>query len=121
MNTVAAVIDDHDDMTVAAAAILRLAGITVIEVPNIAWHAIDWTHVDVAVVDLLMPDPDGFTILAELERHHPNVARVAWSAWIGIGMDEGVTARAEHLAHRVVAKEALVELPDVIHELVGHR
>jgi DNA-binding NarL/FixJ family response regulator len=111
------IIDDDDEVRTA----MELVLIHLLpDVVNVASHhpdnydAIDWEGCQVAVIDLMMPDRDGESILAELAQHHPDVYRVAWTA-----TDRATRRRvaASGLAQTVVAKPGFDEILALLREI----
>ncbi|MEO6006076.1 MAG: response regulator [Opitutus sp.] len=75
---------------------------------------------DVAVVDILMPEKDGFEVMGELRRRWPNVQIVAISGGGRIGAGSLLDSALGLGAHAVLAKPfSFSELAEVIRSLAG--
>lgn len=65
---------------------------------------------DVAVVDLALPDGNGSELIGELRRTNPGVSVVVLSAAMGPGdLDEVVKARADAVLDKVESPPTIVE------------
>jgi DNA-binding response OmpR family regulator len=64
---------------------------------------VDWSQVDVALVDQWLEDVDGKAILARLEAEHPYVRRIMLTA-------DQLVIPAETHAHRVLVKPAPLDV-----------
>ena len=59
-------------------------------------------RLDVAVLDLALPDGDGSDLIGELRRRNPGVSIVVLSAAMGPGdLDEAIEARAEAVLDKI--------------------
>jgi two-component system response regulator DesR len=59
-------------------------------------------RLDVAVLDLALPDGDGSDLIGELRRRNPGVSIVVLSAAMGLGdLDEAVEARADAVLDKI--------------------
>ena len=78
--------------------------------------AITCRRFDVVVTDMLMPERDGFELIAEIKENHPTVKIVAISGGGLIGQDESLpTARgfgADVLLRKPFAYHALLSAVD---------
>ena len=75
---------------------------------------------DVIVVDILMPEKDGFEVMGELRQRWPHVQIVAISGGGRIGARSLLDAASGLGAHAVLAKPfSFSELAEVIRSLVG--
>jgi DNA-binding NarL/FixJ family response regulator len=74
-------------------------------------------HIDVAVVDLALPDGDGRELFGELRRRHSGISVVVLTATIGPGHHEEVLkAGADAVLHKVASIPTIVE---EVRRLVG--
>lgn len=118
MTSLVVVIDDEADMASLCQRHLETAPDLDVEVEAVDWRTYtghDWSGVDVAIVDLLMP-VRGVDVLRWLVLNVPEVYRIAWSAWVGPGMDGRLVGEAEALAHEVVTKSDLAALVEAVKE-----
>ena len=59
-------------------------------------------RLDVALLDLALPDGDGSDLIGELRRRNPGVSIVVLSAAMGLGdLDEAVEARADAVLDKI--------------------
>ena len=73
---------------------------------------IDEEGLDVAVLDLALPDGDGSDLIGELRRRNPGVSVVVLSAAMGPGdLDEAVAAGADALLDKIES------LPTIAYEV----
>ena len=67
-----------------------------------AREALDEEGLDVAVLDLALPDGDGSDLIGELRRRNPGVSIVVLSAAMGPGdLDEAIEARADAVLDKI--------------------
>ncbi len=77
-----------------------------------AREALDEDGLDVAVLDLALPDGDGSDLIGELRRRNPGVSVVVLSAAMGPGdLDEAVAAGADALLDKIES------LPTIAYEV----
>ena len=77
-----------------------------------AREALDEEGLDVAVLDLALPDGDGSDLIGELRRRNPGVSVVVLSAAMGPGdLDEAVAAGADALLDKIES------LPTIAYEV----
>jgi DNA-binding NarL/FixJ family response regulator len=104
--------DDADFVLILRARLNLLPGIEVVATAgdgSEVVEAVAHTQPDVAVVDLLMPDVDGFAALEELARSHPSVGRVAYTAVASSAAHERTAALGAELVVKSRDASALVE------------
>lgn len=112
------VVDDEADVRALARVVLELSGhpVRVIEAVDgpAALAAAGREHVDLAVVDQMMPGQDGLSVAAALVARHPAMTIALCSA----AMDGRLASQAEALGVRwFLAKHELVRLSDLLDEL----
>jgi len=92
------VVDDDDAMRGSIAEILSRAGFDVLAAPNgiEGLRHFRAHRIDLAIVDIFMPDKDGFETLMEMRRHALDAKVLAISGGGGLGTKE-VLSMAEKL------------------------
>ena len=77
-----------------------------------AREALEEEGLDVAVLDLALPDGDGSDLIGELRRRNPDISVVVLSAAMGPGdLDEAVAAGADALLDKIES------LPTIAYEV----
>jgi two-component system uhpT operon response regulator UhpA len=68
------------------------------------------TPLDVAVLDLALPDGDGRELIGELRRTNPGISVVVLSVMLGPShLDEVLNAGADAVLHKVASPPTIVE------------
>jgi len=68
------------------------------------------TPLDVAVLDLALPDGDGRDLIGELRRRNAGISVLVLSVMLGPGhLDEVMKAGADAVLHKVASPQAIVE------------
>jgi DNA-binding NarL/FixJ family response regulator len=68
------------------------------------------TSLDVAVLDLALPDGDGRDLIGELRRRHSGISILVLSLMLGPGrLEEVLNAGADAVLHKVVSPPTIVE------------
>jgi DNA-binding NarL/FixJ family response regulator len=68
------------------------------------------TSLDVAVLDLSLPDGDGRDLIGELRRRHSGISILLLSVMLGPGrLEEVLNAGADAVLHKVASPQTIVE------------
>ena len=112
------VVDDQPEVRTLARVVLEVSGhpVRVVEAPDVpaAVAAAQRERPDLAVVDQVMPGPDGLSVVSDLVALHPGLPVALCSA----GVDGRLTSRgAPHGVRWLLPKHELVRLPELLDEI----
>jgi DNA-binding NtrC family response regulator len=100
------VIDDDPDLLLLATTwFRRMLNVDAQPVLPGAYKSIDWSKVDMAIIDLMMTPIGGEEVLEFLKENYPDVRRVVWSAAPGM-----MAKLPPGLAHSTVDKLGMDDL-----------
>ena len=105
------VVDDNDPVRRMLAGLLRLDGFDVVADAgggDEAMRLLTQHMVDVVVLDLRMPDPDGFATATRMRSEHPGLTIVGYTAALDADAEErGRAAGIDHVLGKAEGIEAL--------------
>ena len=105
------VVDDNDAVRRMLAGLLRLDGFDVVGAASGGAEGVRMLNehtVDVVVLDLRMPPPDGFATAARMRSEHPNVTIVGYTAALDAEVErQARAAGVDHVLGKAEGIEAL--------------